>query len=84
MRNLFNPDNPVMNFIGKLGDALWLNILWFVTSLPIFTIGASTSALYTVTLRMARDENSGVTAAFFRAFKDRAGMTPSEWRTSQK
>lgn len=77
MRNLFNPDNPVMNFIGKLGDALWLNILWFITSLPIFTLGASTSALYAVTLRMARDENAGVTASYFRAFKENfRGGTP--------
>lgn len=56
LQGLFNYDNPVWRFIGKLGDLIILNVLWIVCSIPIFTIGASTTAVYYVTLKMVRDE----------------------------
>ena len=46
LQGLFNYDNPVWRFIGKLGDLIILNVLWLITSIPIVTIGASTTALY--------------------------------------
>lgn len=45
MSEFFNPDNPVMRFITKIANSVYLNILWFICSLPVFTIGASISAL---------------------------------------
>ena len=39
-QSLFNYDNPVWRFIGKLGDLILLNVLWIICSIPIFTIGA--------------------------------------------
>lgn len=70
MNKLFNPDNPVMNFLGKTLDSIWLNILWLICSLPVFTIGISTSALYYVTLKLAEDRKVEITRDFFRAFKE--------------
>ena len=55
LQGLFNYDNPVWRFIGKLGDLILLNILWIICSIPVFTIGASTTAVYYVTLKLARD-----------------------------
>lgn len=69
MDRLFNPDNPVMNFFGKLLDCLWLNVLWLVTSLPIVTLGASTSALYYCTLKLAEDRHVELTRDFFHSFR---------------
>ena len=60
MRNLLNPDNPVMNFITRVVYAVWLNILWFVCSIPIVTAGASTTALFYVTLKMVKNEEKYV------------------------
>ena len=57
LQNLFNYDNPVWRFIGKFGDLIVLNILWIITSIPIVTIGASTTAMYYVTLKLVRDED---------------------------
>ena len=37
MNSLLNPDNPVMQFITKIVTSVYLNILWFVCSIPIFT-----------------------------------------------
>ena len=49
-QSFFNYDNPVWRYIGKFGDLIILNILWIICSIPIFTIGASTTAVYYVTL----------------------------------
>ena len=51
MKNLFNVENPVWVFMGKLVDMLLLSGLWVICSLPVVTIGASTAALYYVTLK---------------------------------
>ena len=37
----FHYDNPVWRFIGKFWDVLVVNILWFICSIPIITIGPS-------------------------------------------
>lgn len=64
-----NPESPVMLFFTKVAYSAYLNVLWFICCLPIFTVGASTTALYYVTLKIARNEEGNVTKSFFRAFK---------------
>lgn len=69
MKSLFNLDSPVMQFLNKVADLVILNILWLVLCLPVVTIGASTTAMYRVTLNMIRDQGGGVAKEFFRAFR---------------
>ena len=69
MRDLLNPDRPLLSFLTKMTYSAYLNILWLICSLPIVTIGASTTALYYVTLKMAEDRDEGLTGMFFRAFR---------------
>ena len=56
-------------FMYAMADLLILNLLWILCSLPILTIGPSTCALYTVTLKIARDEPVKTVKDFFSAFK---------------
>lgn len=69
MSNLIDPDRPLMAFITKMAYSAYLNILWLICCLPIVTIGASTTALFYVTLKMAEDRDDGLTGMFFRAFR---------------
>ena len=46
-----------------------LNLLTIVCSIPLFTAGASFTALYYVTMKMVRDEETYVTKDFFRSFR---------------
>ena len=57
MRDLCNTDKPLFSVLTKLTYSAYLNILWLLCSLPIVTIGASTTALFYVTLKMAFREN---------------------------
>lgn len=70
MNQFLNPENPVLGFITKIVYCVYLNILWLVCSLPIVTIGASTTALFYVTLKMAKNEEGNITRAFFHSFKE--------------
>lgn len=70
MGKLFNLESPFWRFVGKLADAVVLNIFWVIFSLPIVTIGASTTALYYCTMKVAKDrEGSSLLRDFWKSFK---------------
>ncbi len=69
MNSLLNPEGKVMLFFTKIAYSAYLNILWFLCCLPVVTAGASTTALFYVTLKMAKDEEGNVTKSFFQAFR---------------
>lgn len=75
----FNYDNPVWRFIGKFFDVMILNLLWIICSLPIVTIGASTTAVYYVTLKLVRDEEGATIKAFFKSFKENFKQATVIW-----
>lgn len=62
-------EGPLANFLSRFIDLILLNVLWFVCSLPVFTLGASTCALYEVTLRYSLHESPAVIRTFFQSFK---------------
>ena len=70
MGNLFNLDGPVLQFINKLVYSVYLNILWFICCIPIVTVGASTTALFYVSLKVAKNEEGNLTKAFFHSFRE--------------
>lgn len=79
MQKFFGFDGPIFVFFEKLANLLWLNILWLVCCIPIITIGASTSAMYYVTLKMIRNEESYIAKSFFKAFKQNLKQATLVW-----
>ena len=79
LAGLFNYDNPVWRFIGKLWDVLVVNILWIICSIPVVTAGASTTAMYYVTLKLARDEDGYTIRSFFKSFKENFKQATAIW-----
>lgn len=75
----FNYDNPVWRFIGKFWDVIILSILWMVCSIPVVTIGASTTAMYYVTLKLVRDEDGYTFRSFFKSFKENFKQSTIIW-----
>lgn len=63
----------------KIADACILNALWFITSLPIFTLGASTTALYRVTLNIVDEKDGNISQQYFRAFKENFRQATQIW-----
>ena len=79
LAGLFNYDNPVWRFIGKLWDVLVVNILWIICSIPVVTAGASTTAMYYVTLKLARAEDGYTIRSFFKSFKENFKQATAIW-----
>lgn len=79
MGRLFDYDGPVMRIITKIAYSAYLNVLWLVCCLPVFTVGASTTALFYVTVKIARNEEGGLTRAFFRSFKQNFRQATVIW-----
>ena len=69
MSRIFDPENKFWNAIGKVADVTCMSLLWSLTSLPLVTIGAATTAFYAYTMRQVRDTEGSILSGFFGAFK---------------
>ncbi len=76
---LFSYESRFSQLLLKLCYACCLNLLWFVCSIPVFTIGAATTALYYASLKVVRDEDSHVGALFFRSFRENFRQATVIW-----
>ena len=72
-------DSPLMRFLTKIADLMVLNILFCVTSIPLITIGASWTALYSVTLKMVREEEGSVSRSYFQSFRQNFRQATLLW-----
>ncbi|NBI83058.1 DUF624 domain-containing protein [Clostridiaceae bacterium] len=62
-------DSPVIAAGMRMTNLLILNLFWLIGCLPLVTIGVSTIAAYTVTLKMVEDcEDYSMTAQFWKAY----------------
>ena len=76
---IFNPENPLMRFLTKVFDCIALNVLWVVFSLPIFTIGAASTAVYTTIYHHIRLGEGYFWSSFLRAFKENFKRSTLAW-----
>ncbi len=64
----FAYDSPLMNSLSRLTDLVVLNVFFIICCLPVVTIGAATSALYSAMFKLKSDEGQPY-KQFFIAFK---------------
>ena len=69
MFDFSNPENPILEVIRKISNLIILNIAFLLGCIPIITIGASISALYTVCFRVVRQEDPYIWKGFWQAFR---------------
>ena len=60
-------------------DMIWAGFLWLLCSLPVLTIGASSTALYYVTVKCIRHERGSLTRSFFRCFRENFRQATLLW-----
>ena len=75
----FSYDSKFGQLFLKLAYGCCLNVLWLICCLPIVTIGASTTALYYTSFKIAKDEGSYITTMFFRSFKQNFKQATIIW-----
>lgn len=65
----FKNQNPLWAGMNRIFDVFVLNILWLLCSLPIFTVGPSTTAFFYAMINLVRGEDNSVSKDFFRSFR---------------
>ncbi|MDY0290485.1 MAG: DUF624 domain-containing protein [Sphaerochaeta sp.] len=69
MNSLFDPENSFWAFLTRIYNLAFAGFLWFVTSLPLITIGASTTALYCYAFSVIEQRDGYVRRTFFHSFR---------------
>lgn len=70
MWKFFTAESPVGRVVSRLLDLVILNVLYILFCLPVFTIGAATSALYYCTARMADGTFVSPLRDFWKGFRE--------------
>ena len=76
---MFGIDSKFYEVVSKIADLVVLNLLFVLFSLPIITMGASTTALYGVTKKMAENREGYIFRNFFKLFKENFRQSTVMW-----
>lgn len=79
MGRFFSMDNKFFTFMSRVADLMMLNVVFLICCIPIVTIGASWTALYYVTTKMVRNEESYILRGFFKSFKENFKQSTIIW-----
>ncbi len=75
----FSPDSKFAQVMTSFGEMMILNMCWIIACLPLVTIGAANTAMYTVMMRRLRDEGNGTIVPFFKAWWGNLKMGTLFW-----
>ena len=79
MNKLFDIESPVVAFLSRMADLIWLNLLTLICCIPVVTAGAAITALHYVTVKMVRDEEGYLTKSYFKSFKENFLQATGLW-----
>ena len=72
-------DRPFWRFFSRLGDFFILTVYWVLTSWPVVTIGASTTALFYVCLKTRRGEEGKLWQMYKKSFLENLKQATFIW-----
>ncbi len=79
MKNLFNLENPFIQFLARVGDMMLANFLFLLCSIPVVTAGAAVTAMHKITQDIATEKEDGLLRTFFRAFRENFKNATIAW-----
>lgn len=79
MNNIFGENGFVYRVINKLVDLLVLNVMYILSCIPVITVGAANTALYTLTLKMCKNEEGYIVKDYWKTFKSNLKKSTIIW-----
>ena len=79
MGGFFSLDSKFMQAMSRVADLIVLNVIYLVTCLPVVTIGAASTAMYTVCFRLGTAREGSLVKDYFRAFRDEFRQATLIW-----
>lgn len=74
-----NPDSLLNRILLQIGDIILLNFLFLLCSIPIVTIGASTTALYYSCMKLVKNDGTIVSKNFLYSFRQNFKQATCIW-----
>ncbi len=79
MSSFFSQQHPATRFLTALCNLLFVNFCFVITCIPVFTIGASLSAMSRITIKILLGENPAVFSEYFKSFKNSFKQSTVIW-----
>ena len=79
MSEIFNYDSIFIRLLNRLGDMLILSLIFILFSLPVFTIGASLTALYYTSMKAVAGDDGYILKNFVKSFKENFAQSTIMW-----
>lgn len=79
MRRFLDYEGGFFTFLSKITDCICLSLLWLLTSLPIITIGAATTALYYTVNKSFRHNRGYVWQGYWSSFISNFKQATCAW-----
>ena len=79
MRRLLDINNPIIRFLTAVFDLMAFSVLWVVFSLPVFTMGAASAALYSAVYHHVRKGEDYLWNSFWTAFRENFKRSTLAW-----
>ena len=79
MSSFFDKRSVPMKFLTALCNLMLVNFCFIIGCIPIFTIGASITSLYRITIKIAAGENPSIFREFFSCYKENFLKSTGFW-----
>jgi uncharacterized membrane protein YesL len=79
MGGLFSYDSKPVQILNFVADLIILNVLYLLCCVPIFTIGAASTAMHSTVMSICNDSCTGVWVKFFGTFKAEFKQSTKIW-----
>lgn len=77
--HLFSPEGKVFQIFTGIFDIVFLNILFIISCIPVFTIGTAISSLYKVAKNIAEERGASISQMYWEAFKSNFKKSVLAW-----
>lgn len=80
MGGLFSYESKPMQILMFLGDIIILNVIYLISCIPVFTIGAAQAGMFTACkVLLDKEDDSSIYAAYWRGFTGGFGTVTLAW-----
>lgn len=79
MKRLFSVDGIIYRIMTILYQLIMLNLMWCIASIPLITVGASTTALFYVIGKIVRKEEVHEFGDYIKSFKENFKQATCIW-----
>lgn len=71
--SFFSPKSAGTRFLTNIANLIIVNLIFMISCIPVFTIGASVTALYRITIAILAGDNPAVLRDYWKCFKENFG-----------